>query len=272
MSFFRQYSLIIGILVLVLVLIVLASVPSAILAPQATFIGTELQYAGAGETPVRTMMDFGNVQHMQAFPKKFGDWIGLEKDPSGAIEGLGAELVILRTYLNTGSYHHPMHFAIVQSQEPSSFHPPPICYRAANWEILEESDDEITVSDITSASAAGPVSIGINKMVVSRESGGEAPREREIVLYYYVKGRMFENTITMIEASASVPADVSDDDVLADLKEFMVEVVPYMFEPVKQETEMLAIHLGRSWGGRAIIAVLVLIPLAFIIYPRVRRR
>ena len=124
MSFFRQYYLVIGSLALVLIVIVLASVPSTVLAPQATFIGTELRYAAESETQVRTKMDFGDIEHMQAFPKKFGDWLGLDFDPSETAETLGADLLVLRTYLNT-TYYQPIHLIMMQSQNPSSFHPPP---------------------------------------------------------------------------------------------------------------------------------------------------
>jgi hypothetical protein len=270
MSFFRQYSLIIGSLALILIIIVLATVPSTILAPQATFIGTELQHATQGETQVRTKMDFGDIKHLQAFPKNFGNWIGLEFDPSEMAETLGADLLILRTYLNT-TYYQPVNFIIMQSQDPSSFHPPPICYRASNWEIEEEVVEAVPVSDVTWARAAEPVSISAKKMVVSRESEGKV-KEREIVLYYYVKGRLFENAVTIIEVSVSAPAEGSYEGALSAAEGFMGETVPYMFEHVSREKEILAVYLARSWGGWAIMTVLILIPLAIIIYPRVRRR
>jgi len=269
MSFFRQYSTIIGGLALVLVIIVLASVPSNVLAPQATFIGTELRYATGSETQVRTKMDFGDIEHMQAFPMRFGDWIGLDFEPSEMAETLGVDLLVLRTYLNT-TYYQPIHFIMMQGQDPSSFHPPPICYRALGWEIEEEGVEEVAVSDVTWASAAEPISISAKKMVAFKKSNGEV-QEREVVLYYYVKGRLFENTVTMIEVSASAPVEGSYDEVLSAMKGFMGETLPYMFERGEQEGEMLAIHLARSWGGRTLMAVLVLIPLAIIIYPKVRR-
>jgi hypothetical protein len=270
MNFFRQYSLIIGGLALILVIILLALVPSTILAPQATFIGTDLQHASQGETQVRTKMDFGDIEHLQTFPKNFGNWIGLDFDPSEMAEALGADFLILRTYLNT-TYYQPVHFIIMQSQEPSSFHPPPVCYQAANWKIEEESVAAIAVADVNWAEAMEPVSINVKKMVVSRESG-EGVKQREIVLYYYVKGKLFENKVTMIEASASVPAEGSYESILAAVKGFLGETVPYMFEHVAGEKEIMAVYLARSWGGWVVMVILVLIPLAIIIYPRVRRR
>lgn len=269
MSFFRQYSTIIGGLTLALVIIVLVSLPSNILAPQATFIGAELRYAARDETQVRTKMDFGDIEHMRAFPMKFGNWLGLNFDPSETAESLGADLLVLRTYLNT-NYYQLIHLIIMQSQDPSSFHPPSICYRATGWEIEEEDVEEVTISDITWANASEPVSISAKKLVAFKKSDG-AVEEREVALYFYVKGRLFEEMVTMIQVSASAPTDGSYDEVLSAVKGFMGETVPYMFEPGAEEREMLAIYLARSWGGRILIAVLMLIPLAIIIYPRVRR-
>ncbi len=268
MSFFRRYSRVIGGLILALVIIVLVTVPSNILARQATFIGTELHYATENEIQVRTKMDFGDIEHMQAFPKRFGAWLGLDFDSSEMAESLGADILILRTYLNT-HYYQPIDFIIMQSREPSSFHPPPICYQALGWEIEEEGVAEVTVSDVTWASASGSISLDAKKMVVFKESNGEV-EEREVVLYFYVKGRLFEDMITMIEVAAPAPVEGSYDEALWELSSFMGETVPYMFEPGEQEGEILAIYLARSWGGRGLMAILVLIPLAIIIWPRPR--
>lgn len=268
MSFFRRYSAVIGGLILALVIIVLVSVPSNILARQATFIGTELQYATENEIQVRTKMDFGDIEHLQEFPKKFGDWLGLDFESSEMAESLGADFLLLRVYINT-KYYQTIDFIIMQSKERSSFHAPPICYRALGWEIEEEGVEEVSVSDVTWASASGPISLDAKKLVAFKESNGEV-EEREVALYFYVKGRLFEDTVTMVEVAAPAPVEGSYDETLRELKDFMGETVPYMFEPAEQEGEMLAIYLGRSWGGRGLMAILVLIPLAIIIYPMLR--
>jgi len=272
MSFFRRYSAVIGGLALVLVVIVLVSVPSNILAPQATFIGTELQYATGDEIPVRTKMDFGDIEHMETFPMEFGDWLGIAVEPSEQVESLGADLILLRTYLSTNpTYYPPINFVIMQGKEPSSFHPPPICYRALGWKIEEEAVEEVAIPDVTWASASEPISISVKRMAVYKELDGRV-EEREVVLYFYVKGGLFEDTVTMIEATAPAPIEGPYDEVLGVLKGFVSETVPYMFEPGhEQGGEMLAMSLARSWGGISLMVILVLIPLAVIIYPRVRR-
>jgi hypothetical protein len=269
MSFYRRYSIVIGGLVLFLVVVVLVSVPSDILAMQATFIGTDLQRATENETSVRTKMDLGDAEHLKEFPKQFGDWLGIDRGSSDMAENLGADVLLLRTYINLG-YYQPIDFAVVQGSEPTSFHPPPICYRAAGWEIEEEGVATIPVPDVRWAGTSEPVSITAKKLVAVRRPDGEK-EEREVALYFYVKGRLFEDTVTMVQVFAEVLEGVSCDKILQELTGFMGEVVPYMFEPEEQEGEMLAVNLARSWGGRAILVVLAVVPVAIMVYPRVRR-
>ena len=55
-------------------------------------------------------------------------------------------------------------------------------------------------------------------------------------------------------------------------KEFMGEVVPYMFE-VQEGEEIIAVRLAQSGiSGWLIIGALVSVPVGIIIYPRVRKR
>lgn len=270
MSFLSRYSVVIGGLVLLLVVVVLVSVPNDILAMQATFIGTEIQYASGSETPVKTNMEIGDAEHLASFPKEFGDWLGLDREKWKLEDVVGADVLLVRTYINT-AYYQVIHFVVVQGKEPSSFHPPPVCYRAGGWAVEEESTEEVLVPDVSWSAAAEPVSITAKRLVAVKTSDGEV-QEREIALYFYVKGRMFEDTVTMVQAFAEVETEGSDDDVLRELKGFVGEVVPLMFDPDDEyDDTTLGVHLARSWGGRALMGALVLIPLGIMIVPRVRR-
>lgn len=270
MGFFTRYSVVIGGLALVLVVTVLVSVPSDILALQATFIGTELQYGTESETRVLTKMDFGKAEHMRAFPKRFGDWLGLDFEPSDVAVRLGADVLLVRTYLNT-SYYQAINFVIMQAREPSSFHPPPICYRASGWEVEEECVEVIPLSGAAWTRASEPTSISAKKLVAVKTANGEVD-EREVALYFYVKGGLFEDTVTMVQVYAAAPLRGSYAEVLESMRGFLDETVPYMFElGDEEEGEVLAIHLARSWGGRVLMGILVLIPLVIMAYPRVRR-
>ncbi len=136
---------------------------------------------------------------------------------------------------------------------------------------MEESTEQVLVPDVSWSAAAEPVSITAKRLVAVKTSDGEV-EEREVALYFYVKGRMFEDTVTMVQAFAEVETVGSDDDVLSELKGFLGEVVPLMFGPDDEyDDTTLGVHLSRSWGGRALMGALVLVPLAIMIVPRVRR-
>jgi hypothetical protein len=270
MSFLRRYSVVIGGLLLLLVIVVLVSVPADILALQATFIGTELQYAGENETAVKTKKGFGGAEHLASFPKEFGDREGIDRSQWEPAENVGADVLLVRTYIRLG-YYEVINMVVMHGDEPSSFHPPPICYRASGWEIEEEGVEVVPVSGEDWADAAEPVPIRMKWMVAGREAGAEV-REREVALYFYVKGRLFEDSVTMVQVFADAPAEGAYDEVLAGLKGFMGEIVPLMFEHDEEyDRTMLAAHLAESWGGRAIIGAVLLIPLGIMIVPRARR-
>jgi hypothetical protein len=270
MAFLRRYSLVVGGLVLVIVAIVLVTVPGDVLALQATFISSELHRAADSETRVRTKLDLGDAEHMNSIPKNLDMWVGLDFGSSEVAEQLGAELVLLRTYLYTGRYL-PVHFIVVQSGDPTSFHAPPTCYRACGWNIEEEGLEEIPVTDASWTAGADPVSLHARKLVVSKPSSEEGT-DREVVLYFYVKGRLFEDKVTMVEATADVSSSGSYDDTLQATGALLGEMLPYMFEPEEdQGGDILAARLAGSWGGIVLMVVLVLGPVALMVYPRIRR-
>ena len=276
MSSFKNYSLIIGLFVLALIIVALLSPMDVILARQATFIGTDLHRASDNETPVRTKMDIGDVEHMEAFPKKFGSWIGLNYDSSEDAERLEAEFLLLRTYLNM-EFYQPVNFMVIQSKDTSTFHPPPVCYRSAGWEIEEEGMVEIPISHMAWANEMAVDSNGelanpirAKKLLAAKRSNGII-EERELALYFYVKGGMFENKVTMFEVTLAAPLDGPYDDKLSVAKYFMGDTIPYMFEPAEEE-ERLATYLTQSKSGILLMTILFLIPIGIIIVPRVKWR
>ncbi len=270
MEFIRRYALVIGGLLLVVVVVVLATVPADVLALQTTFISSELHHTGDDQVRVRTKLDLGDAEHMSSIPKKLASWEGLDFGSSEVVEQLGAEVVLLRTYLYSERYL-PVHFIVVQSNDPTSFHPPPLCYRSCGWDILEEGREEITVADASWTTGTEPISLGARKLVVS-QARSEGDAERQVVLYVYVKGRLFEDSVTMVETAAEVPSSGSTDDTLEATATFLGDILPYMFEAEEdQGGEILASRLAGSWGGIALMTVLVLGPVALMVYPRLRR-
>jgi len=168
-----------------------------------------------------------------------------------------------------------MFLLIMQGSDVGSFYSPPIRYQALGYQIEEEGKEEIPLSNVgwvsywRSEVEQNIISITANKLVVFTESEGKVT-ERRVVLYFYVRERpASKDKLTMVRVSALAPIDMPYDGVLCLTKDFISEVVPYLFESY-QEEKMLAAHLAKSGTGRLLMAVLLLIPLAIVIYPRWR--
>lgn len=147
--FLEEYCRLIGLVWLTFVIIILFSSPSQLLSKSITTIDTELSHASGEETPVRARMDFGNVEHMDAFPKTIGDWSGREFAASERYkQTLGADMLFMRAYWRPEIPHH-VFFTIIQSNNRSSFHPPIVCYPALGYTIEEEGKERIRVHNVS---------------------------------------------------------------------------------------------------------------------------
>ena len=279
-SFFEEYCRIIGLLLFAFVIILLFSTPSMIIAKSITTIGTELSHASESETPVRTLMDFGSNEHMRAFPMQIGDWKGSDYNTTRVAERLGADVLLMRAYSHPKLYQ-PIFFLIVQSNNRSSFHPPPVCYPALGYTIEGEATEEMLVQNMSWAEgpwmserdASFTGTISVKKLIVVKESKEDGKvTERRVVLYFYVKENPFtSNTVTMIRVSALAPLEGSYDGILNITKEFMADTFPSMFE-IQREESVLFILLGSgSVIGKVAIVLLFLVPLAIIFYPQIKR-
>lgn len=280
MSFYKQYFTIIGVLILTVVLSILLLPPSMILTQTVTFIDTNSYRASADRTLVRTKMDLGNVEHMRNFPRAIGEWTGIDYETTQIEEQLNAEVILMRAYQSPGFYQS-IFLLIMQSSDLGSFHPPPVCYPALGYQIEEEVKEEIPISNIEWVSSYWrseveqnvAASINVNKLVVFKESDGRVT-ERRVVLYFYVKENpASKDKLTMVRVSALVPIDMSYDGILSLTRDFMGEVIPYLFEFYEAEAdEMLAAHLAKSGAGWLLMGVSLIIPLGIISYPRWRRQ
>jgi len=293
-SFFEEYSKIIGLLLLAFVIVILLSTPSMLLAKSITTIGTELSHATGDETPVRAMMDFGNNEHMQAFPEQIGDWKGSDYNTSRIAESLSADVLLMRAYSHPKLYQ-PVFFLIMQSTNRSSFHPPIVCYPALGYAIEEEGKEMILVQNISwieelplydtrKDKGKGEdkegiyfnrtITISAKKLIVIKESGengNEKVIERRTVLYFYVKERpLASNTITMVRVSALAPLEGSYDGILNITKEFMGDTMPYMFEIREEEPILFTVLASGSVSGKVALAMLFLAPFIIIFYPQIR--
>jgi hypothetical protein len=275
MEFFEHYSRIIGVLLLIFVIILLFSTPSMLLAKSITTLGTELSHASESETPVRTLMDFGSNEHMRAFPTRIGDWKGSDYNTTHTAEFLDADVILMRAYSHPDSYQ-PVFLLILQSDNRSSFHPPPICYHALGYTIEEEATEEIVVQNLSWAEgpwmsereAAFNGSIVVKKLIVVKESKeDERVTERRVVLYFYVKENPFAtNSVTMVRVSALAPIAGSYDGILNLTERFTADTLPCMFELRREDPVLFTLLASGSIPGKVAIIMLFLVPLLLIFY------
>lgn len=279
---------IIGVLALAFVMIFLLSTPGMIIAKSITTIDTELSHATGDETPVRTLMDFGDVKHIRAFPRHIGDWKSMHFNTSRLEKALRADALLLRVYaIPSGNPLEPapISFAIIQSTNVSTFHAPVVCYSGLGYKVEEEGTEEIFVSNVTwiqplpysqvEPQKAGGLNatISAKKLVLIKESKDGKVTDREVLLYFYVKGNpLSRDPITIIRASAHAPLNGSYEKELNSTKEFMAEAFPCMFE-IQEKEEINVVQLAKSGiGGWLIIGILVSIPIGLIVYPRIKSK
>ena len=281
-DFFEDYAKIIGLLMLAFVIIMLFSTPSMIFAKRVTMIGTELSYATSYELPVRTKLDLGNTEHLQAFPKKIGEWSGYDYNTTGLKEALGADVMLMRAYSHPKLYQ-PIFLLVMQSQNRTSFHPPIVCYPALGYTIEDEGLETITVQNaswIEDPWLAKPdmrrneTFLPVKRLVVVKQ-GADTVRvtERRVVLYFYVKEPpLGSDAISMVRVEALAPTGGSYDSILTVSREFMGETIPCMFELQRPERVLFSSLAAGSFFDKLSLILLLLAPLPVIFFHELRAR
>ena len=289
MSYFREYATIIGSALLTLLLMFLFGPP--FFSGTVSFIDTELSEATQGGIPVRTKMDLALEEQLKVFPRQIDGWAGVDQTRPGLREKLGADVLLMRAYKKADLYW-PVFVLVTQGSSRSSFHPPPVCYRSLGYEIEEEGEEEVYVSDtawVEKLISEGQLSrlterqleaipppysgrVSVKKLVVFKQDNGEVI-DRRVVLYFYIKDRKSaSDKISMVQVSSLAYPPGSYDDAVSATKVLMGEVIPLMFMPREQE-KMLITYLVE-WGisGYLVILLLFSVPLAIIIYPKIMAR
>lgn len=281
-DFLKEYSKIIGLLVLTFVIILLLSPTSMIFARSITVIDTELSHTSGNDISVRTKMDFGDNEHIRAFPTKIGEWRGIDYNSTTVEERLGADVVLMRAYFHPKLYQ-PVFFLILQSDNRSSFHPPTVCYPALGYEVEEESEEKINIKNVSWAEAPFMSFVrdnmedtegifngemNVRRLVVKKESEGKI-KERRVVLYFYVKDNPFtSDNFTMIRVSALAPETGSYMGTLNNCKDFISEVPPHMFE-FRDLGDIIAVELIKQGVfGWVFLFMLILLPFLIMFYPK----
>ena len=269
----------IGIVLFFSILATLCSTHGMIFPQGISMIDTEINKAGNDVFFVKTKMDFGSAEHLLCFPNHLSEWEGVYDYNWAMIqEKLGADMMLVRAYVHPDLYQ-PLFFLIAQSKDTSSFHPPPICYRALGYEIDEEDTLYFPVKGDDWSEAhwrsnqEGDIFKGefsAKKLIVSKRSPDGDIAERRAMLYCYVKnGEPVPHNITMIEVSAIAPAGLSDEGTIELLARFLGDSLPVMFEPRQSDGDLLATRLIQSYGvlGWVIIISAMSLPIAIMFLP-----
>jgi hypothetical protein len=258
---------------IVVVLVLLAS-PAILFSPTVTFIDTNLNMASEHKIPVQIKTDFGRSEVVAAFPKDIGKWEGYDYDATKYVEILGANLILLRYYMPS-TFTQPIFFTVVQSKTASSFHPPKICFSGQGYETQEEGNEIVNMTDASWLKGASTAAVPFNKLVVTKSAIDGHISQRRVALFCYIKGNQFySDTITMIQTEALAPLQGSYEASLNEQKDFLVQSFPLMFSPYKDDGQwrpLAVILAGSGLGGLVILVLLILAPLAIIIYPYFRR-
>jgi hypothetical protein len=274
MAFYRRYALLLAAIALVLIVVLLLSSPGSALSPGGTFIGTDLNRQSGDEVYVRTKMDIGSAEGLREFPMQFGVWTGAEApqyDVEEMRETFGADIVFLRDYECAGLYQ-PLDVLIMQAATDVSFRSLKTCYIAHGYEIVEEGKETVSIPGVGWTSAGQELTVPLSRMIVSRQREGTV-YQRLVVLYFYVRrNQLSGDDVTMLRVQALTAPEGSYTGILSMEKSFLAEAIPHLFEPDdRSEWSPLAVRLaGLGASGYVAIAVLLLIPVAIGLYPRVR--
>jgi EpsI family protein len=108
-------------------------------------------------------------------PYQLGAWQGedTKMDPVVA-RGTGADIIVDRLYRNEAGVSVSIHTAMFKDPTDGMFHTPLSCYRAAGWQKLKESQENLVLSE----------DLTIPVLLVTWEKDGE----RIIVVYWYQLG------------------------------------------------------------------------------------
>ncbi len=285
MDTFKRFTRLIGLLLLAMVIIILLATPGTIFSRNVSFIYPSLSDPSAGQTSVQTKMDFGDQEHVESFPIEFGEWRGEGYDQAEAErmrEQLGASVLLMRDYYKPGLWRG-LTFLIMQSESRASFHPPQVCYPSQGWEVQEEGTEVIPmpesfwqkVGDLgplkpeeDAEEYFGPVSM--SKLIIT--TGDDSVKDRHVVLYCYVRDSSYwgsSDTVTMLRVSAPTTLTGSYEDMLDIEKDFLVEVLPLLFEAREQEDTIISQISSLGPGGIFLLIIMFAGPLAIAFYPEI---
>ena len=266
-----------ALLALSLVVVFLLSGPH-LFSSTVNFIDTEISDYSNNAQPLRVKVDMSKQEKLDDFPYTIEDWQGRDEDAAGLKEQLGAKTLIKRAYHLENPFR-PVFLLLMQSVSKTSFHPPTVCYPALGYEIEEETKDVVYVKDTTwidnwynlnfedlpgwareNGKSPQYGEISVKKLIVLDKDKAD----RRVVLYLYIKDKKItSNNISMLRVSAIAPPTGSYEEANAQALQLMGEVIPYLFDPDKQEEKTFFTHLtDMGTGGYFLIVLLFSVPVA----------
>jgi len=147
-----QYKTVIAALILIGVATILLSPPELIF-QHGVMVDTAFSYTSNEKTWVRTSMKLGSNEAFETIPFTInGGWNGYSIEvKENIIETLKPDILLERVYYNLNATK-PVWFIIIRAGNTSAFHDPKICYRGAGWSIINETQVEVTVDDLSESS------------------------------------------------------------------------------------------------------------------------
>ncbi len=268
----NQYKILIATLLLIGCIVLLLS-PPELLFQRGVMVDTTPYYNSPDKTWVRTRMELGDKEAINALPLNVGNWSGFSIEVKKNIfEALGADTIIERAYRNT-SDNNIVFFVIIRSKNTSAFHDPKVCYRYAGWNIINETQVSIKLNSSIWYETQGlidskrednereNVEIKVNKLLIERNE------KQQLILYFYLKEFILSNSpeeITLVRAETLID---SMDKSMQRTSNLLGEILPYLFIPATGKGEPIAIQLYNTYGfiGIIIESILLLLPIFYIL-------
>jgi len=268
----NQYKILIATLLLIGYIVLLLSPPELLL-QRGVMVDTTPYYNSPYKTWVRTRMELGDKEIINALPFNVGNWSGFSMEvKKNVFETLGADTILERAYRNTND-NNIVFFIIIRSKNISAFHNPKICYRYAGWDIVNETQISIKLNASRWCETQGlldnkernvegeDVEIKVNKLLIEKD------KKQQLILYFYLKEFILSNSpeeITLVRAETLVD---DTDRSIQRTSNLLGEILPYLFIPVIDEGEPIAIQLYNTYGFTGVIieSIILLLPILYIL-------
>lgn len=247
--FLKEYSAVIGLLLLATIMIILLSTKEDIFI-STSIVDTGLFYKTQNERWVYSSFNFYDKSSLNEFPLVVGDWKGrwYPSEEKEAIEFYQSDTVLLRKYYDGSRL---VQFILIKSGNRSNAFHPVSCYSRA-WNVTERGTEKIT-----------PVNWS-GELYINRFSAQRGSR-KEVSIYWFMWGsglqRSVENAFGIMLLSP-VYQNENESYALNALNEFASEMIPLMYKP-REKPDIIGKQLINRFGVFGVIIEVLLIGLSF---------